>query len=61
MNRDIELQKMGEWEMFELITSAYFGKQNYFPEDNGIVYSRESHKYMTKDEAISEFLGIIGE
>lgn len=58
---DREQYKKGEWDMFRLITSAYFGKQYYFVEDNGIVYSRETHKYMTKDDAISEFLGIIGE
>lgn len=51
----------GEWELFELITSTYFGKQYYFVEDNGLVYSRETHKHMTKDDAISEFLDIIGE
>lgn len=58
---DREQYDKGEWEMFELITSAYFGKQYYFIEDNVLVYSRESNKYMTKDEAIREFLGIIGE
>lgn len=51
----------GEWEMFDLITSAYFGKQYYFDEEDGLVYSRETHKHMTKDDAIREFLGIIGE
>ena len=49
------------WEMFELITSVYFGKQYYFVEDNGLVYSRETHKHMTKDDAINEFLGLIWE
>lgn len=49
------------WEMFELITSVYFGKQYYFVEDNGLVYSRETHKHMTKDDAINEFLNIIWE
>lgn len=58
---DREQYDKGEWEMFELITSAYFGKQYYFLEDNVLVYSRESNKHMAKDEAIREFLGIIGE
>lgn len=49
------------WEMFELITSVYFGKQYYFVEDNGLVYSGYTHKHMTKDDAISEFLDVIGE
>ena len=51
----------GEWELFELITSVYFGKQYYFVEPTGLVYSRETNTCMTKDDAISEFLGIIGE
>ena len=51
----------GEWELFTLITSAYYGKEYYFMQDNGLVYSRASCKHMQKDEAISEFLGIIGE
>ena len=58
---DVPDRKVGEWDMFELITSAYFGKQYYFVEENGLVYSRETHKYMTKDDAIREFLDIIGE
>ena len=58
---DVPDRKVGEWDMFELITSVYFGKQYYFAEDNGLVYSRETHKHMTKEDAISEFLGIIGE
>ena len=35
---------------------VYFGKQYYFEEDNGMIYSRLSHSYMTKDDALSEFL-----
>ena len=52
---------VGEWDMFELITSAWYGKQCYFLEKNGIVYSRVSCKYMSVDEAIKEFLGRIGD
>ena len=57
----IDPVKRGEWDMFELITSAYFGKQYYFLQEDGIVYSRQSCKYMTRDKAIQEFLDIIGE
>ena len=53
--------KTGEWEMFELITSVYYGKQYYFKRENGIVYSRASCKYMSVDDAIKEFLDVIGE
>lgn len=51
----------GEWEMFCLITSAWYGKQYYFMQDNGIVYSRDSGKYMTAQDAYNEFLDKIGE
>lgn len=50
------------WELFELITSAYYGKQYYFLEDNGMVYSRKSHSYLKDaDEAMNEFLKEIGD
>lgn len=44
------------YEMFELISGVYFGKQYYFEEDNRMIYSRLSHNYMTKDKALNEFL-----
>lgn len=44
------------YEMFELISGAYFGKQYYFENDNGMIYSRLSHSYMTKDKALKELL-----
>ena len=52
---------IGEWDMFRLITSTWYGKQCYFREDNGIVYSRLSNKYLTVDQAYTEFLGQIGD
>ena len=54
-----ELQKAfedGEWEMFSLITSVAYGKEYYFLEKNGMVYSRKSHEYMTREQAYEEFL-----
>lgn len=54
-------RNVGEWDMFELITSVWYGKQCYFVEENGVVYSRVSGKYMSVDEAIKEFLGRIGD
>ena len=44
------------YEMFELISGVYFGKQYYFEDNNDMVYSRFSHSYMTKDDALNEFL-----
>ena len=54
-----EIRKDGEWEMFDLISSAYYGKGMYFKQDNGTVYSRYSCKYMSVDEAIREFISLI--
>ena len=48
--------KEGQWDMFELITNAYFGKQYYFPQDNGTIYSRYSGTYITREEAVKQFL-----
>lgn len=50
----------GQWELFELITSVYYGKQYYSIDEYGIAYSRESHKAMPREEAINEFLDAIG-
>lgn len=47
----------GMWEMFQLITSAYFGKQYYFEQDNGVVYSKMTHKYLKdREEAYNEYI-----
>ena len=51
----------GEWDMFSLITSAWYGKECYFLEPNGVVYSRETHTYLPdKEAAYQEFIGRIG-
>lgn len=49
------------WDLFDTITSAWHGKRYYFLEDDGRVYSRQSHKTMAVDDAISEFLMTIGD
>ena len=54
-------QSEGEWEMFSLITSTYYGKQYYFLNKDGSVYSRASHSNMSRDEAVDEFLSIFRE
>lgn len=48
--------EQGEWDMFNLITSVEYGKQCYFLEKNGMVYSRKSHEYMTREQAYEEYL-----
>lgn len=49
----------GEWDMFQRMTTAYYWKQCYFLQKNGLVYSRVSHTTMTRDDAIKEFLNEI--
>ncbi len=46
----------GMWDMFLLITSTWYGKQMYFLESSGIVYSRMSCSYMKVEDAYTEFL-----
>ena len=48
--------KQGEWDMFSLITTAYFGKEYYFLEKNDVVYSRLTHMYKSREGAIQEFI-----
>ena len=55
----VPARKAGEWDMFDLISSAYYGKGMYFKEDNGTVYSRYSSKHMSIDDAIREFISLI--
>ena len=52
--------------MKKLISSAWYGKQRYFLEDvdgipDGVVYYRESGKYMTRDKAYIAFANQIGD
>ena len=51
----IQHLEMREWDLFDLITSAWFGKRCYFQQDDGTVYSRASGEYMSFDQAIDEF------
>lgn len=48
-----------DWELFDLITSAYYGKMMYAQQDHGLVYSRYSGKYMTMDDAVREFVRML--
>ena len=47
---------LGRFAVFDLLTSAEYGKNCYFLQDNGAVYSRRSGKYMSFDDAIVEFI-----
>jgi len=57
-----ESYKMGEWDMFCLITSVWYGKECYFRELSGAVYSRVSNTYFpSAEDAYDEFLRRIGD
>ena len=54
--------KAGQWDMFKLISSIYLGKEYYFEQDDGTVYSRLTCSYLpSKEMAINEFLNLIDE
>lgn len=44
------------WDMFKMISSAWYGKGCYSKQDDGSVYSRLSCRYMTFDDAVREFM-----
>ena len=51
----------GEWNIFSLISSEWYGKGLYFlqcPYEDA-VYIRDTGRYVTRDEAIEDFLGRI--
>lgn len=43
------------WDVFDDLTASYYGKQTYFTQPDGTIYSRLSCGYMTFEEALSEF------
>ena len=51
----------GQWDMFFLITSAWYGKQCYGMENNGMVYSRRSGQTMEREAAYMEFVDAIAD
>lgn len=46
-----------KWNVFDLLSSAWFGKRCYFKQDDGTVYSRASGEYLSFDQALDEFAG----
>lgn len=51
----------GRFDMLHLISSIEYGKQCYFLQDNDMVYSRRSCKYVTLEAAIEEFAEIMND
>ena len=53
--------KNGEYDTLDLLAGAWHGKQYYFKQRNGMIYSRETCQYMTLDDAIAEFANKLGD
>lgn len=51
--------RWGEWDMFERITRAYYGKQTYCEMDRNLAYSEVSGGFVSFDEAYKEFIGVL--
>lgn len=51
-----EAADIRRWEDFSLISAVWCGKDAYFRQDDGMVYSRISGEYMNFDQAVDEFV-----
>lgn len=49
------------FEVLETISTAYYGKQMYFLQDDGFIYDRVYGKYISLEEAIDEFASKLAE
>lgn len=54
--RRAEAADIRRWEDFSLISAVWYGKDAYFRQDDGMVYSRLSGEYMTFGQAVDEFI-----
>ena len=50
-----------EWELFSLLSAVWFGKDVYFRQEDGMIYSRLSGEYMPFDQAVDEFVSALHE
>lgn len=51
--------EQGRWDMFLLMSDWYYGKQYYFLQNDGTVYSRQSGRTMSVEDAYKEFYDIL--
>lgn len=58
---DRDQYERGSYDVLDVLSAAWHGKRYYFLQDDGTVYSRDSGKYMTLDDAIVEFAQKIGD
>ena len=55
LTEKVEQLETRGWELFALLSSAWYGKDCYFKQDDGTVYSRASCQYLSFDQAADEF------
>ena len=58
---DRDQYERGAYDVLNVLSAAWHGKQYYFLQNDGTVYSRDSAKSMTVDDAVAEFANKIGE
>lgn len=49
------------FDVLDRISSAYYGKQMYFKQDNGTIYDRYGCDYITFDEAVNRFARMVSD
>lgn len=49
------------FDVLDIISSAYWGKQLYFLQENGSVYDRKECDYISFDEAVNRFARMVGD
>ena len=49
------------FEVLDNISSAYYGKQMYFMQDNGMIYDRYNCDYITFDKAVNRFARMVAD
>lgn len=47
--------ELGQWDMFESVTSFEYGKQRFYLQDNGIVFDRQDSEYMNVEQAYRKY------
>ena len=60
MNR-VDDDELTPYDVLVVLSNSYWGKQYYFEQDDGMIYSRDSGKYMTLEDAVIEFAERIGD
>lgn len=57
----IQQLELSRWELFDDLSTAYYGKQMYGLNDDGTVYSRYSCDTMSFEQAVDEFRRLIAD